>query len=599
MLPRLCLDKLAQSAEAAIKTYQPVGAGALETRSASMPLIPPRTTPTVNTVMKSSEDPSWFVVISPRETRGLAGPLSVAQLKQMYKVGEVTDRTLVWQEGESNWQQLVHHSFLRSQLMYLPILPPRVGTYNAELAIFDPIIDVPVKAAESLVPLTEVTASKACKQCGNIAVVHSASLGEQIPDLFRCRAEVGTNEYASEVLPGFLWIGSAQAVKHRSIVTLGFTLIINCTKNMKSPQPQPPHFRCKFIPLVETPASDFTDREADEIIGQLEKCYDWVELERTVPEIVAKSDLKPKPFRGPTDQLGQPIKGAADKAAFRHKLDEGDKTPPSRVLIWSKLGTDRSGFVAAAFLIKNYGISIDKAVTIIKANRPETTISSPYMKVLEKWEQKYIMGLLLCQDCAEEKTRRLAEEQVSAAEENKEPDLYDQCTNLLQKHLPKLIGNHTDISRLGNPKEYIVKIGQNMFTNSPWSGLLDLELSDRRLTDRNLAFLFQLLTGCEVMSQLRIINLRNNCFSVLASREFLLAFFAKNTDPDDDFYLEDALSYPDKAHSLTLLDLSYNTLANILCSFACLRTDRFAGKWMTSACAICHSSSSSATHWSP
>lgn len=568
MLPRLTFEELTKVAEGAVKPSH----SSQPPRVATMPLIPPRTTPTVNTVMKSSEDPSWFVVISPRETRGLAGPLSIAQLKQMYKVGEITDRTLVWQEGEINWQQLVHHSFLRSQLIYLPILPPRVGNYNAELAVFDPIVDVPAQAAESLVPLEQVRIEEACKQCGNIAAFHCSKLGEQIPDLFKCRTEVGTNEYASEVLPGLLWVGSSQAVKHRSIQTIGFTLIINCTKNMKNPAPQPPHFRCKYCPLPEAPTNSFVDDEVNDIIALLEVCYDWIELERTAPDVVAKGDPLPKPWRGPTDSMGQPIKGAAEKLAFKHKLEEGQKSPSPRVLIWSKFGTDRSSFVAAAYMIKNFGISVSKAMNIVKATRPETRMSHAFLQVLQKWEGKYLLGLYLCVDCAEEKKLKLQEQQQQqeARETTKkqQPDFLEQCAEYFRAHLlpcasfgeddDEEAGEAGQIGGFGDPSEYVVRLAINKFPSSPWSGLVDIELPDRRLSDRTLAVFFQAAAECRILPHIRMLNLRNNIFGVLASRALLLAYYRKlNADPDDEYYLEDEMFDPDSLYpSLTVLDLS-------------------------------------------
>ncbi|RYH12709.1 DUF4339 domain-containing protein [archaeon] len=566
ILPRFPFDSLGEKTETAMKIFKPdetytnsSNALAIATRNPSMPLIPPRITPTVNTVMKNTEDPSWYVVISPRETRGLAGPLSISQLKQMYRVNEVKDNTLVWREGETNWQQLVHHTFLRSQLIYLPVLPPRVGSYNEELALFDPIINVKPEVVENMTPLPETTVTKSCFQCGNVAVTNCVYDGEQHVDLFKTRSEVGTNEFASEVLPGFLWVGNASAVKHRSIVTLKFTLIVNCTKNMKNPQSQPPHFRCKFCPLAEDPTEEFNNFELNEIMGMLEKVYDWVEMERVAPENVAKGDAKKPPYHGPTDHFDRPIRTARDKTAFRHQLEEGQKQLEPRVLIWSKYGRERACVVAAAYLMKSYGISAERAIRIIKTNRSETNINSCYMTALLQWQAKYIMGILLCVDCTEEKKKQL-EDEKNCPPQPVEQDFYDQCVFLLKNHLPKLIGDKTELALVNNVEEYLVKLRVSEFATSAWSGLVDLDLSDRRLSDRTLAFLFQLLAGTDCLSCIRSIKLRNNYFSVLAARALLVAFYPKSSaDPDDDYYLEDELLYPERdLSSLTLLDLSHN-----------------------------------------
>jgi hypothetical protein len=558
-LPRLQLERLYETAEVIAKKFTRD-----ENKShSSMPLVPPKLTETVNVVLKSAEAPSWYVVLSPRETRGISGPLSVAQLKQMYKVGEITDGTLVWQEGESNWQQLVHHSFLRSQLIYLPVLPPRVGSYNAELALFDPIIDIPCQVAEQVVPLEEVSATKACQQCGNIATMNCLGVGEQMPDLFKCRNEVGTNEYASEILPGFLWVGSAQAVKYRSLTTLGFTLIINCTKNMKNPQPQPPQYRCKYCPLDESPSENFTEDDFEIIESHLEKCYDWIEIERLNPDKVAQSDPKVGEYRGPTDKMGKPLKSNRDKlqSEARQHLNELTIAEKSRVLIWSKNGIDRACFVAAAFLIKNFGITVEKALTIIKSNRPEMKLSSLYRSFLDKWEQKYVLGTLLCQDCVEDKRNQYYKElEKKAIKEENIDDSYELCVKNLHEHIPKLLQDQTISSKIENARDFLFRIPRG-FDSSIWSGLLDLELPDRRLTDKTLGFLFQLLSGGDCMLNLRNINLRNNQFGKLAAKSLLLALFPKaNADPDDGDYLVDKPRNPEAAEpALMCLDLSYNT----------------------------------------
>jgi hypothetical protein len=422
------------------------------------------------------------------------------------------------------------------------------------LAAFDTIIEVPAEVAQTIAPLAEVSITNSCRQCGNIATVHCSSNGEQIPDLYKCRSEVGTNEFASEVLPGYLWVGSAQAVKHRSIALLRFTLIINCAKNMKNPHPQPPHFRCKVCPLPESPSRDFSNAEITAIMDMLERCYDWAELERLAPEKVAESDHKPAANQ-------KPVKSA--KAVFKHTLQADEKIPPSRVLFWSKNGKDRSCFVAAAYLIKNYGISIERALSIIKASQPAMRISEAYLMILRRWEEKYRRGIFLCPDCAEEKERKYAEKIATSKRSQDKTTLdaiYEQTISQIQSQLSHLTGDKNELALLGNPKECLVKLLTNQFTSSLWSGLLDLELSDRRINDRTLAHLFQLLADNDCIVRLRSINLRNNSFSVLAAKAMLVAYFPKITaDPDKDFYLEDGLRYPDKdVHCLTQLDLSHN-----------------------------------------
>lgn len=94
---------------------------------ANTPAVPPRKK--LEALKLSTNDvedtPSWFLVLSPREIRGIGGPFSINQLRKMYKYNEFGDNSLMWQEGLKNWVQLCYLHSLRSQLIQLPSLPRR------------------------------------------------------------------------------------------------------------------------------------------------------------------------------------------------------------------------------------------------------------------------------------------------------------------------------------------------------------------------------------------------------------------------------------------------------------------------------------------
>jgi hypothetical protein len=310
----------------------------------------------------------------------------------MYKSGEVSNTTLFWAEGELDWQQL----------MYQRTLNPRVGTFNAERAVYDPVIEAPpVEQLEQAEDLKGFDIMKCCFKCGSMAVAHIPTAMSQIPapDLYKGREEVGSTEFAAEILPGFLWVGQASAAKQRAIVRLGITLLFNCTSNMKGPTSQPPAFRCREAPMKDQPKNNFTEEETAEYLDLFERVYDLMEAHRITPELAAKSDPVPKEYRGPTDKIGMPIKTAADLKVLRRPKDDEKPVFPPRVLLWSRLGTDRPSALAAAYIIKHYGVTVDHALHIVKANRTNAAVSFPYMEVLKKWSARYTLGLLICIDC--------------------------------------------------------------------------------------------------------------------------------------------------------------------------------------------------------
>lgn len=560
MLPRIPLSKVVDETANAVQNT--VNQSRLKGNSIpSMPIIPPRLTDTMTILPSGSGDTSWYVVLSPRETRGLSGPFSTNQLKQMYKSRDISDRTLVWREGENSWQQLIHQSLLRSQLISIPLVPPRLGNYNSELAVFDPIVEVPrQEILEQAIPIYNSTFDRTCAICGAMAVAHIPGYGEQRYDLYKGRSEVGTNENASEILPGFLWVGSAGASKPKFLLLAGITLLINCTENLKNPLAQPPHFRCREIPMKEKPTESFSEKESKQLLDNLERIYDVIENERLNPEKNVLSDAAPKYHRGPIDEYGFPIKGADDKP-FRRPGDSAT-TPffPPRVIIWSRLGSDRAVVITVAYLIKQFGISLRKAIKIMKKNRPGTDISPAYMLILEKWSKKYTLGMLLCVDCKQ--VPLLKDQQTSGDNET----VLWKLREMLTTQLPRLLVTERDKRLTEDVDKFVVGIRENYFNESPWAKIIDINLSDRRLSDATVAVLFQLMGASGALKHIRSLNLSNNEISFLALKAMLHVCFPFLEDPDGSTYSDFADEEQNSnivqsiARELSVLDLSNNRI---------------------------------------
>lgn len=596
MLPRLTFNQLALNIE---KSVNAVSKDTASLTRDKMPVIPPKGSLETNGELPRNPDDvaSWFVVMSPREIRGIAGPFSVPQLRQMYKYGELEDKTLLWSEGEDDWHQLIHQRILRPKLLQIPLLPPRIGSYNAELAVFDPIMKLPsVSVIRGAASLPDFELSKSCLKCGGIATIHLPMEGEQIPDIFKCLDEVGTTQYASEILPGFLWIGNSGSSKKRSLLKLGVTLLINCGDNMHNPFSNPPFYRCKDAPLKEKPlVSNLSAEGAQELLSLFGRVFDWVELERLYPEYGSRSDLPPKEYRGTTDMYGLPAK---KEKPFR-KLQDDEKSFPSRVLLWSRLGTDRPCAVGASYLIRRYGISVERAMEIILRSRPTCSISNCYLAVLHQWAAKYVLGVMLCVDCQAEGLKLDSSvvvegaKEFGALEDGSSADVVaakdvhglvvvapsraeeaEAFANLMKTHFPLLVKNAEEVRLLGDTTQYMSRIQTGFSQSSAWSGLQDLDLGGRALSDLTVAILVQLLAGNNLIRSLRVLNLENNQVAHLAVKALLVAYFPiADLEEGEDYRLEeegggghprdadddlDSVGAPQEDIELMSLDLSHN-----------------------------------------
>mgnify|MGYP006080630991 CR=1 FL=1 len=87
-----------------------------------IPVIPPRG---INSGFSHPEDHKtralWFRIMSPREIKGIDGPYSEEELKHLYKKGELNDDTMMWSEGQRDWEQLLFLKELRPRLLQVSL----------------------------------------------------------------------------------------------------------------------------------------------------------------------------------------------------------------------------------------------------------------------------------------------------------------------------------------------------------------------------------------------------------------------------------------------------------------------------------------------
>jgi hypothetical protein len=444
MFPRITLNTLSEQLREPqndISNSPPKSSKVSTKIKKDFPIVPPKTEKSVVISLPdfNDETPTWFVVLSPRETKGPTGPFSITQLKQLHKREEISDRTLVWRDGEREWKQLVQQTYLKAQLVSLPPIPPKVHSYNAEVKVFHPYSKVELSEDATFLPLPERHRhSKSCYLCGNVADYHTleqprvslssspnSSLSaaavatleaqeaatkqqeDQFMEMFKSSqqgSEIGSNEYATEIIPGFLWIGSFNASRPSSIQNLGLTLLINASGILGTINSNPPYFRCKDVALREG-QPNFDKKQTIDILQCFENVYDWIEFERLSSE---RNHLIDRPMKTrelnpitETNQYGLPLKGADDKPFRKMDPDEqGAPFFPPRILLWSKQGTNRSVVLAISYLIKQYGMPLRFVVKFLTSLKPQIDIDDSYMVILKEWSQKYSLGYVICYDCS-------------------------------------------------------------------------------------------------------------------------------------------------------------------------------------------------------
>lgn len=141
-------------------------------------------------------------------------------------------------------------------------------------------------------------------------------------------------------------------------------------------------------------------QDYEEILSLLDKSYHWIEWERTCADRNVMSDETPTVYHGTGDRFGRPpaLHPKSDRP-IRPKLAIGEKVPPSRVLLWSRLGFDRPCTIAVAYLVRRWNMSVAQGMEFIKNLRPGLRLCPVHLKALAIWERKYLVGNFLCVDC--------------------------------------------------------------------------------------------------------------------------------------------------------------------------------------------------------
>lgn len=362
--------------------------------------------------------PNWYYIQSPREIHGAVGPHNIRDLKELFLKGKIHNQTLVWKgdQHESNdWQELSSHPNLYKKLIALPPIPSKEEGNEGSLSFTNNIqmrnrfpelaskYNDSIKQSTSSVKFTattKCTASWSCTHCGNLAIEYNSYIGDQFPDIAGLKSIIGSVSNASEVIPGFLWIGNSATGKIKIFEQLNLSLIIICANETKPIDSNPPVYRCMKIPLVENPTYTNIPKDYNESMQQyFEYIYDLIELERTAFDRIEETYPKPEVWRGPTDEFGEPIK----KKSIYDLSSPPKKRPTPRVLLFSRLGTDRPCTLLAAYLIRKWGVSLDRALAMIREEKPQLKLSDFHIDQLKIWSQKHSLGAMYCLDCIKEK----------------------------------------------------------------------------------------------------------------------------------------------------------------------------------------------------
>ena len=516
----------------------------LEDMRAKVPVVPPKKRSDLLKVpdLDMDEVPSWFAVLSPREERGVSGPFSTKELRKMYRYGEIHDNTLFWKEGLKNWLALMFIRTLRFQLLTVPIVPPKIGATGDSN---NPVALLPKdREIEAFHALRDAPLHKNCARCGGVAVGHTKGLGEQVPDSYSIYDEVGSTPLATEIIPGFLWLGNAASSKLKHINELEITLLVNCTKEIQNPPPKPPYYRCQSIGLADKPKGSKVP-SIEDLKRAMNVTYDWIEQERISADRAKQGDLPEPEYSGPSDDMGRPVDefGRLLVAKPMRKKKKGQKNEIlPRVLIWSKTGTDRGFFIAAAYMVKLYGMTFDRVAKLLQSTRPGCKMSAYYEEALLEWEKDHTLGEMLCIDCVTLADSKLKSDQLedlsligvkiddetiegkSVDIDKAKSDAYNTFSESIKTlfksdglllsdimmdtsmYLHKIFEGNTNV----NQSDYERLMGNALKLKPKWSSLLDLNLNGQRLGDKRTQLLLRELRRLELVKNLRIIELKNN-----------------------------------------------------------------------------------------
>ena len=180
-----------------------------------MPMIPTRRLEQKMTVARPpvNEIPEYYVVLSPREIKGVCGPFTVEELREQIELKVINPKTLVWKGGNDSWHQTRNMPLLYPRIRLRPHVPerelePQIPCVTALEIVLDSttLPKIQLQNQQVLVP----SLNKICSQCSAFASVRTPGFGSP-PDVKVVSLSVGTilpPQVVSEIIPGFLWVVS-------------------------------------------------------------------------------------------------------------------------------------------------------------------------------------------------------------------------------------------------------------------------------------------------------------------------------------------------------------------------------------------------------
>ena len=167
----------------------------------------------------------------------------------MYKYGDISEGTLLWQQGQLNdigheiWLPLGEIITLKYKVVNVPELPGKIeesSTSKKKNPIPTPVGDA---ARASIRPLDDFSINRSCARCGGVAdpfipLRLDKENREIIPEMSQLRSAAGSTKAASETIPGYLWIGDSQANKASVFYQMQFSLILCCCDELRNPAPK-------------------------------------------------------------------------------------------------------------------------------------------------------------------------------------------------------------------------------------------------------------------------------------------------------------------------------------------------------------------------
>lgn len=260
-----------------------------------------------------------------------------------------------------------------------------------------------------------------------------------------------------------------------------------------------------FIPQMEIP----------EVLEWFEKCYDFIENVRLYPDRAREGDPAPPDWTGPVDRYGRPIRSKEEQAiatATRKLLDPSEGRD-KRVLLWSRLGFDRPCVLAAAYIIRRWGLSVENALEYVRKARKGMKISDHYMLALEKYSESHVIGQLLCQDCLTYQTIPL--KIVKKENDEKESFRIVVPKNSAQEIIYQQI--QTEFLKFPNLHEKFDKDLTTYFYfhrqfphRSDNYMLMDVKINGKLLNDDDFISIINIFVGASILGRLQLMDFSNN-----------------------------------------------------------------------------------------